>query len=286
MARRIAFLTPSEFDAATLSGGAWADGAPLANLQDMQPSRVARSADAEAASTSIVIDAGAAVDWDTLAARVDWPAETLIRLRVASSEAGLVAAPGYDSGRISPWPASGRPTVVGRSTWDVWKEFAAGGSFRWWRLDIDLAGTDPLFSADFAADLYYMADGSATTDVGRLMVGTRRTPERNRATEIERGYEPADVRLRTPFGHTMTEARPRPRAWSVPFDDASASDAELLEDLAAELGVAGDLYVCLDPEADADLHRKLMLATIATPGRVAQRAYRVFRARLDLSELL
>src|SRR5262245_40534268 len=99
-------LTARESDAATLSSDDdWITSLPLANLQDMQPTNVARSDGA----TSWKVDAGSAKAWNALAlARTNVPDGATIQIDTATTEGGLTT-PAWSSTPVSCWAPSGRP---------------------------------------------------------------------------------------------------------------------------------------------------------------------------------
>lgn len=264
-------LTPLESDDAILSGGDWTIGLPLANLQDMQPTNTARSTDATNVSTVIVIDAGTARAWDCLyLGRTNLSASATIRIRAATSEANLTAAPGFDSGAISAWPVTGRPTDRGLVWFDVFKQISPGGSFRWWQIDID---------DDTNADDY--------VEIGRLVFGPLWQPTYQHAPGVNRTFDPSDVRIKTPYGHTLTDRRLRPRVWSVPFPVMTRADAEdMAEEIMRLIGTAGDLVVCLEPEATTRLHRQTMLATFSGASGIERIAPDIYRITFTFEQLL
>jgi len=282
----IVLVTPRESDASVLSGGAWVDSLPLANLQDPQPTYPARSLDASASSTWFALDAGRPVAWDTLAfVGTDLPPGTLIRRRAAVAQLALTAAPGMDSGWVSPWPATGRPADWWLENWTAFQMFTPGGAWRWWRFDVDLTGTDATLALDFLQDLYQVVDGQGHVTIGRLVLGTRWTPARNFSYGIDKASVAADLRIVTPSGHTLGDTGRRARQWNIPFNFASQADAEQsVEDLVRYCGQARDVFVCLDPDAAETLHRQMMLGTFETVTRVVRVKPKVWQFTLSLRE--
>lgn len=244
MAGKLTMLVPWDSDAATLSGGSWAMS--LALLQDMQPTYSVQSVDAVVTSTIIILQAASAQAWSGMAlGRTNLSAAALIRIRAATSEANLTASPSYDSGWISAWPTSGRPTDAGLTWLDVFKQFNAGGSFVWWRIEID----DNTNTAGFV-------------EIGRLYMAAAWTATYNFAYGSGRGHIPLDIRNKTETGFTNTDKRGAQRVFDLKLDVVGQSDAEdFLYELRRRTGTAGDVFVCLDPAETTRLHRKMMMAT-------------------------
>lgn len=265
-------LSPRESDAAVLSGGSWAAAAPLANLQDMQPTNSARTTDDSNASSVIILDALGAKAWDTLAfIRSNLSATgATVRLRADNDPENLTGTPGLDTTALSPWPISGRPADPGMVWFDVLKQFTPSEPYRYWRIDID---------DDANADEYI--------EIGRLILGAAFVPHYNFAKNWSRVRAATDVRIKTPYGHTLTSPRKRPRLWTLPFDAVTPDDAEEgFDQLSAQRGTAGDVVVCLDPAATTRLHRKTMLATFDEPPQIGQPYFNSFRTTVNFYELL
>ena len=140
---------------------------PASNLLRMQPRYAWRAPDPAAAHLVLDLQSAVAVNLVALlftnaSASATW------RIRAATSEANLTAAPGYDSGAVTIWPV-GVPGL-GLSTWR-WVDaiaFLAGASgpgaqtYRFWRIDI----ADPSNAAGYF-------------DAGQLIVDAAFQPTRN-----------------------------------------------------------------------------------------------------------
>lgn len=96
---------PNRIDAATLSGGAWTAGLPLANLQNRIIGKVARTPDDAMASTWFDIDLGAAKSIRTFAA-VGHNLSLAAKYRLRGSSVSDFATTVYDSGAafLDVWP--------------------------------------------------------------------------------------------------------------------------------------------------------------------------------------
>lgn len=205
---------PNRIDDAVVTGGAWLEPMPLANLQDRLLSRVARSLDVDTSSTTFTIDLGRQRNIRILALI----AHTISfsgRLRVRASNASDFSTTVYDAtGDV--W------TTVAGADWDIealeWEQdIYWAGTFtqdeiegqtavasrilaepvqaRYWRFDIDDAGNDagyidigrvfigdaflqPAINMKFGASLGYEADTVVEKSLGGVDFFDPREPLR------------------------------------------------------------------------------------------------------------
>lgn len=266
------------FDLATLSAaaGAWRETqtVSLANLQNMQPGLKARTTDAST-NTYFVIDftsAGGAVAVNLVALiATNLSASATIRIRGATSEANLTAAPGYDSGSISAWPTSGRPTDEGLTAWTVLKKLSNTTAYVWWRID---------FSDASNADGYL--------EFGRAIPAPIAfNPAINFQYDWGANHAPADVVIRSPFGPTKTQKRLDVRSFDLPF--GFLTEAEMwtqLAQLRRLRGLASDVVVCLDHEATDYLHHYTIHGLLGAPIEIRNPDFSIFAARVPITELV
>jgi hypothetical protein len=268
MAGKLTMLMPWDSDAATLSGGSWATS--LALLQDMQPTYSVQSVDATVTSTIIILQATSAQAWSGLAlGRTNLSAAALIRIRAATSLGNLTSSPSYDSGWISAWPTSGRPTDAGLTWLDIFKLFSAGGSFVWWRIEID----DHTNIAGFV-------------EFGRLYIAAAWTATYNFSYGSGRGHAELDVRNKTETGFTNTDKRGAQRLFDLRLNFVASADAEdFIYEVRRRTGTAGDFFVCLDPTETTRLHRKMMMATFDVMPNDTYLVNNVFQVPCRLLEL-
>lgn len=146
------FCNPTLSDAATLTASDTASGFAVTRLQNFDPDRRYRST---TTTPYIEGDFGAAKAVDVLCAGfLNAVSADTVRWRLATSQANLTAAPGYDSGAISAYPGG-----ADLSSWariHAWKITASTQTYRWFRIDFNFA-SNPAGYVDF----------------GRLIVGTK-----------------------------------------------------------------------------------------------------------------
>lgn len=263
------FVSPRMFDLATVDSGDWRAALPVTNLQDMQPSRLARTTNLS--NTFFVVEFTSAVIVNAIfLINTNLTASATIRVRTAASEANLTAAPTFDSTAVSAWPGTGRPTDEGLTRFNVFKSLANSTARVWLRVDL-ADGTNP--------DTYI--------DIGRCLAGQAVQPAINFAYDWSWSHAPADVVVPTAFGHTLTQARLRPRIFNLPFE--ALTEAEMwasIGDLQRLRGLAQDVAVCLDSAATTYLHRYCLHGLLGDPIDFSQPFVDAYAGRVSLRELL
>jgi hypothetical protein len=232
MAGSTTLINPRASDDAVMAASNAVGSAGVANLQDQRPKLVWQST---TTTPFITINAGAAVLWNALfLGYFNGQAADTLRLRGATSEANLTAAPSYDSntllpGGITAWPV-GSNLANYRYPHRLFL-FTPGGSLQWWRVDF--------------------AWGSNTDGFvrgGRLALGLAVTPETGAAPGWEASHSEPIIETEDMDGGQTT--RPRGARRSMPFSwmDAALTKAEAaqIQELLLERGSSRDLVVCLD----------------------------------------
>lgn len=229
----IVFATPLEV--AALTAGDEADEMPAAELLTMQPTDKWRAA---LANAFVVVDLGSATVVRLVALlATNATAAATWRIRAATSEANLTAAPGYDSTAIA-FPIAGTldaALIAARRVHGVKWLGAAGQNFRWWRVDLIDAGNP---------------DGYL--EAGRLYLAAGFQPATN--YQFGAGLEPVDntEHRETMGGNTVPGGGSEPkRVLRLPLVFAALADYRALMDLARLRGHRRDVLVVLDPDAPA-----------------------------------
>lgn len=169
---------PDRTIAATLSGGSWQATAPLTNLQDRLLSKVARSANALAASSIIQIDLGSALNIRLVSVCAhNISAAGTIRARGFSDSGYTTMVTGADSGTVTAWPAGFTAQNVAENSKNWTFVFTSFKTARYWKIEI----TDT-------------ANATGYIEVGRCWLGeTTFEPAVGVSYGMSNGYESRDV---------------------------------------------------------------------------------------------
>lgn len=246
---RIAILSPTDSDLATIAVGSQVSALPAANLQSQQPKKVWRSA-STADYLNVSFAAPIAANMLALVGH-NLSAAGVYRVRLAATLADTTAAPAVDTGWASVWPVTGKPADA------YWPRYLSAllwtndSLYQFARVDI----ADPAVSQTYI-------------EAGRLVLGRYWQPTFNfdlGGTPL--GFDQIDVQTRTDYGELFTDRRQRSAARRMSLQ-ISASDKRETLDGVAEIqrlrGGHGDVIVCLDPNATTDFHRFSMQAVFTS----------------------
>jgi hypothetical protein len=238
----ILFLSPKLSDAATtiFTASTQVTALPVTNLQNQEPTKKWRSTGAVA--ENVVMDFGAVPIAANALCLVggNLSGNGQFRVRGATSQANLTAAPSVDSAMASAWPASGSPAG---SDFPIahfihLRQWTNTTAYRWWR--VDFADSTPVTS-------YW--------EFGRLMLGVSFQPTLNLDLEAAVGWDPTDVQEPSPYGQIFTDPRPYTRRrFDIPFSAMDADEVHATMFNFAKRGTAGDIAVFLDPAATTRFH--------------------------------
>lgn len=181
---------------ATLSGGSWTAGAPLANLLNRLLKKIARSTNALAASTLAQADLGAAKTVRIIAVCAhNISAAGTIRVRGYSDAGYTTMVTGADTGTVNAWPAGFTATDVANSPKNWTFCLPASVSARYWKLEIVDTGNaagyielgrwwlgaatfSPVVGVSYGMGLGYESRDIIDESIGGVVWGEQRTPRR------------------------------------------------------------------------------------------------------------
>lgn len=263
MSGHVIIATPELSDAATIMASHVTTAGPVVNLQRMQPTDLWEST---SLTPYLEIDLGAVSNFNliallfTNARQVDtW------RVRVADTQADLIADPVFDSGIVpfSPWDTNS-PARHGF----IWRY--TGFVNRWLRIDIDSGGNP---------------DGRFVA--GRLYVSNAYRPSRNYIHGNAIGFLDTSPRDRSSAGNTVVN-----RQGVIPlaeFELALTDEKEYYENtrrIQQLRAGSRDVLVMLDPEDPQFAHDKIYYGLLSTTLRVTNPAYRLFSQRYEIEGLI
>lgn len=260
--------SPALSDAAVLSSTAdVAATLPLANLQVQQPGQAARFTALGSVWFDADLGAASAVDTIALLANNGTAAATW-RIRAAATQGGLTAAPGYDSGAISLWPAAGRPTLWARPHALLW--LSAAETWRWWRIDVFDAG-----------------NGDGFFEAGRLYLCAAWRPGRNLQYGASIGVVEDAANKEAAGGQIWPQLRGRRRRAEFSLKFLAEADMQrnaLALDLAR--GQSGDVLFCQDPEADEFLNHTMLYGLMTGMRAIILDHFKLYSKSYRIEELV
>lgn len=246
----VALLWDKPSDRGTLSGGSWAGGLPLANLQSSDVQRLARSTDATVASTKFRVDLGASQPEAVSGfALLNHNGTTAAQWRIVVTSDAADADAGQrllDTGFVNMWV----PTVVpGSLPW---------GTFPWDGVAprVYPGGTIAIYFAPAAVIARYVwvyisdtANPAGYFQAGRFMAGAAWSPQTNISYGAGIRYiDPSEVR-RTRGGRRVVNARPRYRLFEMKFGHLTKDEAFGIGfEADRQLGKSGDFLIVTDPD--------------------------------------
>ena len=285
-------------------GGAWEPDLPLSNLALESLSEVARSVDTTLASTRFWVDLGRLRDISLVA--IPWfrgyrdgvavppPKGLLVRLRAFE---GLDEAPGALDGSDTGWtplcpatypwgslPAWHPSFVDGKMTEEDWAEIhgsSAGGMpfwtlyatpviARYWLVEIDV-GTSGYDAIDIPRAVFAPGHQYSVN----FTYGAGLSWEDPTITEASMGgaefFEPLEGRMVYRFGIDY-----------LPEDEALTQ----VRDLQVNRGIAGQLFVILNPNDTVHRHRRAMLCRMRTLSPIEYAVFGRDKVTFELSQII
>lgn len=245
----IQILSDPPTDTGVYSLGSWS--LPLDNLKNKQPTKVARSTNALAASTKFAVALSRLLPINIFAfiAHNFTPTAT-IRVRVATNAAGTTGV------TLDQTITAADTTVVwGSEPWGVfpWSGFDDGdwpggpNTFLW--------ASGSVYGTYVVVDITDTANPDGYVQIGRFMAGQAFSPAANMSVGSPNfGYIDDSTHSRSYGGQLHSNPRPLRRRFSCAFDFLSEAEAMgAASDLMRRQGTSGNLLVIFDPAEDSSV---------------------------------
>jgi hypothetical protein len=266
---RITFANTLRTADAALTGlGTIAADLPVTNLQVDQPSEPCRWTSLSGMGVQVQLAASAAIGLVYLGAHNGSAAGTW-RIRAATSSANLTAAPGFDSGSLSLWPASGKPDPAAARLSSL-AIVAPGAAYTWWRIDItDAANADGFFEA------------------GNLVLDVPFTPERAQDWGTIYGRADETPQLRAKSGTLWPGEIPGGAVQRVRLSRLSEDEAfGTFWEVERRIGLRKPLLVVPDSDDTAHLHRKMIFGLLTRLSGVRRLNNVQYGVTVEIEELV
>ena len=274
-------------DLGTLSGGSWAEGLPLTNLQNRQVQKVARTTGVTRANTQFDYDMVTAKSINCFGLIVhNMSSSALVRITGAGNPAFIT--PEYQSAWIEVWPAGVIP--IKNLEWEddnFWlgtmtAEARAGynspflhilpesKSLRYWRVEID----DTTNAAGYV-------------HIGRLFMAQSWTPKYNMSYGASLGYEDPTEVVTSLGGAEYFDVRGRYRNHRFELQALSSDEvhSQVLE-MQRLAGTSAEVLVVPNKDDNATFVQRSFVGRLTSLSPVAQPYYSIFSTSIDIKELL
>lgn len=275
-------------DEGTLSGGSWTATLPLANLQNRQVQKVARSSNATTAATQFTIDLGQPRNIGVLALVVH-NISVAGTVRVIGSDNPAFTSPLYDSGAVAVWPTGVIPAELleweednfwlgtlsqqaraGYQSPFILRTGANGQVLRYWRVEIsDTTNSD------------------GYVQIGRLFMAQAWTPGVNYAYGAALGYEDPTLVDTSLSGAEFFDVRSRSRKFrfGLQYLEATEAYAYALE-LQRTAGISGEVLLVPDSDDAPNAFRRNYVGRLSQVAPVTQPLPDGYEAAFEIKELL
>lgn len=249
---RLHLLFDAPSDLGTYSGGSWETGLPLANLVNQQPTKVARSTDADEASTRFVIDHASARQFSMFALiNVNLSSAATVRIRVSQNADG-------SSPTLDKTIAYGEANVVwGSLPWGSfpWSGFIEdeqpGGPIVFYKHPSTVAGRYVL------VDISDESNAAGYVQAGRFMAGQAFVPQINMAYGAGGQFIDESRQSRSVGGQLYTDKKPKRRRFQCALNFLTEAESwGSMYDMQRKLGISGALLLVYDPEDAAAIIKR------------------------------
>lgn len=255
------------FDAASITtSGSIVTAMPLANLQDIQPGKVARWNTLSSVNVTASLASAYAVNV-VAAVGNNFSSAATWRVRGANSLASVTSGPGYDSSTISVWPTTGIPAA---DSFTSLLFMATAQTFQYWRIDVNDAAN---------ADSY--------VEAGRIYISDAWQPTVN----VQYGWamqwiDPSPKELAVGGQMYVNQVTShRVLGFSLDFlgEDEMFNSAYELGRLR---GSKKDALVIRDPTGTTHLHRQMIYGLFRNLAPIVNTTFNIYQQRMEVEELI
>lgn len=277
----------NRIDSATLSGGSWLSTLPLANLKDRRLGAVARSSNADLASTKFDIDLTGARRLRIIAL-VRHNFSLAAQYRITLSAAADFSSPVHDSGWVDVWP------IIYPSGTLPW------GSPSWWTGRPSIEEIESYSNRTLACILprslnarYVRVEISdpdnslGYVELGRVFLADGWQPVRNMVYGASLAWEDkSDVQEALSLAEFFGE-RPQYRVARIAFENMTEDEAMATAfEIQRQVGVTREVFFVWNPADTVHALRRQFLARLRTLSAIENPGPDRWRAPFEIKELL
>ncbi len=286
MASRTLIAYGNRCDEATLSGGSWLAGLPLANLQNRLIAKVARSSGVTTAATKFDVDLGRARRIGMMAL-IGHNFTVVAKVRIRGDDAADFATPLYDSGWVDVWPYGMIPPEL--LEWEednFWlgtlSDQARAGyqspfihrvttlpSLRYWRVEIDDT-----------------TNSDGYIQIGRLFLADVWQPTFGPVVGAAISMDDTTIIESSLGGSEYFDARAKPRVHRFDLRAMNKTEAYTrVLDLQNLLGVAGEILIDPDYADQENKPRRAFVGRLRSLAPVVESSPGIFDTSFEIREV-
>lgn len=282
----IQFSFSNHADAATLSGGAWLAGAPLAHLQQRLLSLRSRSSDALAASTQMRVDLGGTGSIVRLVAFARHNLTPAATYRITAGTT-VGAADIYDSGILDVWPAVYDQLDLEWEDDNFWDCQISAADAEGYPISLVHDCRANVRARNWTIAFADTANPTGHVELARLWMGPLWSPQRNLRIGSQFGWEPRAVADYSLGGVLFSEARAPARVLRVTLPLLSQTEAlGTMLDAQRRLGTDGELWVIPNADDTTRRFKRDVMARFRKLDPLTQFANRLHETSFELEEIL
>lgn len=277
----------NRIDSATLSGGSWNAGLPLANLQNPVIQKVARTANVTTASTQFQMDLGTAraIGVVALLAHTISP---LGQIRITGYETGAYSPVIYDSGWLDVWPAD--TVAMGQRNWE-------DNNFWTGQLQTsDMVGlqspyihilTSEQFLRYWRVEISDTSNATGYIDIGRCIIARGWRPGVNYSYGAEINYFDPSPSVTTLSGTMYFDQRPKGRMFRFGIDAMTSTEAyNYALDMQRQAGVTNEVLLVPDSDAASTLPLRAFAGRLTALNGIGVPDPTRFTGNFELKEII
>lgn len=277
---------PNRADAGAFSGGSWSSTLPLANAQDKDIKKVARSTNATTGSTKFVftLTNPQAIRLVSLV-NTNASRETLYRIKWANDSA--FAYPLFDSGWTQMYPVGTVP--YGSFEWEeegFWDGRPNTEQIAYYPRDLICVFPQNHWGQYLSVEIDDTTNTNGYFQFGRLFMGKGFTPRININWGRSLQHNSSTTVQETLSRREIFDMKPLVRTEVFDLNSLSESEGSTLFDMERQLDVAGELFYVLDSSDLVNLARTSFLGRLEKLSPLTNPSFDIYSKQFQIKEIV
>lgn len=277
----------NRIDEATVLGGSWSASLPLANIQNRQVQKVARSSGVTNAATQFVIDLGQARAVGVLALVVH-NVSVSGRVRVTASDSAGFSTLYYDSGFVNVWPTGQIPQAL--LEWEednFWLGTISSSARAGYQSPFVHILPNPVNMRYWKVEIDDTTNADGFVQIGRVFIARGWRPAVNYSYGAELGFEDPTPIETSLSGAEFFDVRSKFRVFSFRLNFLPTAEAygQAL-DLQRVAGVSGEVLLVPDSDDLGNMPARSFVGRLRNMRPISQPKPAGFDVQFEIKELL